>query len=271
MLGSMPERVWRVAVLDSGIAPLPSRAVSQIRRFVDEGDRVREREPLADPIGHGTVVTEIIAAAMCPPQLVVAQILNERGRCTPAVLAAAIDWALAQRAQLLHLSVGLHQDRGVLRSAVERAVASGALMVAATPARGTMAYPAFYPGVIRATGDARCRGEEISHLGTPGADFGACPAYESSSARVSRGASIGAAHLSRFIVTHIDAGLAAAPTGEALIRFASFHGPERRHRPPSHGQREPGCPDPVTRPLDEAARDDADPRLGRNCRVLDGN
>ena len=241
----MPEPVWRVAVLDSGIAPLPSPGIRGIRRFVDEDDRVIEREPLADPVGHGTVVAGIIAAGARRPQLLLAQVLNERGRCTAAVLAAAIDWALAEGTQLLHLSVGLLQDRGVLRSAVERALASGVLIVAATPARGRAAYPAFYPGVIRVTGDARCSGEEVSYLGTPSADFGACPLHESSSARVSRGASIGAAHLSRFIISRVAAGLEAAATRETLIRLASFHGPERHQRPPAHGRGQPECPDPV--------------------------
>lgn len=244
----MPDRVWRVAVLDSGIAPLPHRELRGIRRFVDEDDRVMEREPRADPIGHGTVVAGIIAAAARPPQLLIAQVLNERGRCTAAVLAAAIDWALAERAQLLHFSVGLPQDRGVLRGAVERALASDVSIVAATPARGGPAYPAFYPGVIRATGDARCTEAEISELGTPQADFGACPRHESNPTRVSRGASIGAAHLSRFIVSHVDAGLAAAATRETLRRLASFHGPERHPRPPVRGHGQRGCPDPVDSP-----------------------
>ncbi len=234
--------------MDSGIAPLPARTVTAIRRFVDEDERVIEREALADPNGHGTVVAGIIAAATRPPQLLIAQVLNAHGRCTAAVLAAAIDWALAERAQLLHLSVGLLQDRGVLRSAVARALASGVLIVAATPARGRTVYPAFYPGVIRASGDARCSREEISHLGAHSVDFGACPLHASGPQRVFRGASIGAAHLSRFIVSHVGAGLAAAATRETLTRLAAFHGRERHHRPPTHGQRQPGCPDPRDAP-----------------------
>ncbi len=241
----MPDAVWRVAILDSGIAPLPSPAVRRIRRFVDGVDRVIEIEPIADPVGHGTVVAGIIAGAARAPQLLLAQVLNERGRCTAAVLAAAIDWALAERTDLLHLSVGLLQDRSVLRSAVERAVASGVLIVAATPARGRGTYPASYPGVIRATGDARCSAAEISHLSTPSADFGACPLHASSSARVSRGASIGAAYLSRFIVSRVAAGLAAATARETLTRLASFHGPARHHRPAAHGCARVEFPEPV--------------------------
>ena len=234
----MPEQSWRVAVLDSGIAPLPACAAERGRRFTDEGDRVLEGEAVEDPIGHGTVVAGIIASAVRPPQLLIAQVLNERGRSSAATLAAAIEWALAQRAQLLHLSLGLHHDRGVLRTAVERALASGVLIVAAAPARGRTAYPAFYPGVIRATGDARCTGTEISHLGTSSADFGACPLLGSGPANVSRGASIGAAHLSRFIVSHVAAGLAAPAVRETLIRLASRRGPEHHGWPPAH-EREP--------------------------------
>lgn len=228
----MRERAWRVAILDSGADPLPSPCVSRARRFVDQGDRIDEREPAADPIGHGTVVAGIIASARQPVQLLVAQVLNERGRSTAATLAAAIDWALAQRAELLHISLGLSHDREVLRVAIERAVAAGVLVVASMPARGAMAYPACYPGVIRATGDARCDEEEISHLGTSAVDFGACPLRRPGLAGMSRGASIGAAHLSRFIVTHVGAGLSRLATWERLIQLATFHGPERHDRLP---------------------------------------
>lgn len=197
---------------------------------MDEGDRVVEREPVEDPVGHGTVVAGIIDSCARPAQLLVAQVLNERGRSTAATLAAAIDWALAQRAELLHFSLGLGHDRPVLRAAIARAAAAGLLVVAAMPARGAAAYPASYPGVIRATGDARCAREEISYLGVSAVDFGACPVDRSDPARVSRGASIGAAHLSRFIVSHVAAGLPPAATWERLTRLAAFRGPERHYR-----------------------------------------
>lgn len=223
----MPEGAWTVAVFDSGIAPLPAHAVTQVKRFVDGGDRVLEAAPLEDPIGHGTVVAGILASSPRAVRLLIAQVLNERGRSTAAVLAAAVDWAVERRAQLLHFSLGLARDRAVLRAAIGRAVATGVLVVAAAPARGVATYPASYPGVIRATGDARCGKEQISHLGTATADFGACPMHRSKSGQATRGASVGAAFLSRSIVTHIAAGCSVLKTHEALVQFATFRGPER--------------------------------------------
>ena len=225
----MRERGWRVAVLDSGISPLPPAGLGRIRRFIDEGERVLEGEPVEDPIGHGTMVADIIGAAAGRVRLLVGQVLNERGRSTAAVLAAAIGWALSQRAQLLHFSLGLSADRTVLRAAIGEAVAAGVLVVAAAPARGRITYPAFYPGVIRATGDARCDDAQISYLGTAAADFGACALYRSRSGQATRGASVGAAYLSRHIVTHLAPGLAAPQAHAALVRRATFLGPER-HR-----------------------------------------
>ncbi|MGH8170992.1 MAG: S8 family serine peptidase [Steroidobacteraceae bacterium] len=277
----MPERPWRVAVLDSGIGPLPQSArVVGARRFADEGDQVLELPPIEDPIGHGTAVASIIASTGRPVELVIAQVLNERARCTAATFAAAIVWALGQRAELLHCSLGLPHDRAVLRTAIAAATGAGVLVVAAAPARGATTYPAAYRGVIRATGDARCDGEQISFLAscpstsdrprehetqplhvqgctpppkgeavpfseallrppgrspdsafhtTAAADFGACPVHRDPSGKVSRGASMGAAHLSRYIVTHMAAGLAAGQVYESLIRRVAFHGPERHH------------------------------------------
>ncbi len=225
----MPEGGWTVAVFDSGVAPLSAHAVAQIRRFVDARGRILEAEPVEDRTGHGTVVTGILASSAPPVRLLIAQVLNERGRSTAAALAAAVDWAVECRADMLHFSLGLSSDRAVLRAAVGRAVAEHALVVAAAPARGATTYPASYPGVIRATGDARCGREQISYLGTAAADFGACPMRRSPSGRVARGASVGAAYLSRFIVTHVAAGLPISKTQEALVRLASFHGPERHH------------------------------------------
>lgn len=229
----MAERAWRIAVLDSGVEPALMPNVQQLVRLVDDGDQVHRRAAVDDPLGHGTLVAGIIASAPKPVELLIAQVLNERGRCTAAALAAGIDWALQHGAELLHVSLGLPHDRAVLAAAVAASRKSGALVVAAAPARGLTTYPAAYPGVLRATGDARCGGEQISFLNSASADFGACPVHTDSMGNVARGASIAAAYLSRYILTHVTAGVSAWEVYQNLMQSAVFQGPER-HCPVAH-------------------------------------
>ncbi|HVS76333.1 MAG TPA: S8 family serine peptidase [Steroidobacteraceae bacterium] len=222
----MSERPWRVAVIDSGLAAGMAPRPIRERRFMDEGLRIAELDPIDDPNGHGSVITGIIASSPRPIELLIAQVLDRQGRTTAASVAAAVDWAGRQGAQLLHLSLGLPEDRRVLRGSIEEAISAGTAVVASSPARGAMVYPAAYRGVIRATGDARCAVDEISCLETEQAHFGGCP-VSGAGAGVSRGASIGAAHVSRFIVAHVEPGSPWHVVRETLKRRAAFHGRER--------------------------------------------
>ena len=225
----MPEPAWRVAVIDSGVGPSDQPPVRSTRRFIDDGAQIIEAGLAPDPTGHGTLVAQIIASAGVPMELCVAQVVDAEGRATPAAVAAALSWALAQRVQLIHLSLGLRHDRAVLAQAISRVIAAGAVIVASTPARGVPTYPAAYPGVIRATGDARCGREDISHLATPWADFGACAVHGSANGHAQRGASIGAAHLTRFILAHLPPSTEpAAAVSRSLARCARYRGTERR-------------------------------------------
>ena|SRR5579871_4084134 len=219
----MPE-TWRVALIDSGLSEGTARFVADSRRFVDTGNDVREVQAEPDPIGHGTRVARIIdSASSC--EFLVAQVIDASRRTTPAAVAAAIRWAVEGRAQLIHLSLGLHEDRTVLADAVAQALAAGCILVASSPARGDRTYPAAYPGVVRATGDARCAVGEISVLQSAQADFGAAPALPGEAAA---GASIGAAHLSAFMCRHLTPGLDAETVRKRLASLARYHGPERR-------------------------------------------
>lgn len=96
--------------------------------------------------------------------------------CTSArIVATAIVRAIVENTDLISMSLGLTEDRAILRDACERAIAANIVLVASVPARGQTVFPGNYPGVIRATGDARCAPGEFSHLATRQADFGAAP------------------------------------------------------------------------------------------------
>jgi hypothetical protein len=219
----------RVVLIDScGSWPGASDAAA----FVDDGGHVERREPAPDLSGHGSRVAQLLTAGDVAVELLLAQVFLDVQPASAAAVAAAVDWAVAAHADLIHMSLGLAADREVLSAAVARAVGWGSVIVAAMPARGALAYPAGYAGVIRGTGDARCAPGELSHLG----DwlYGGCPRFEAatpgktSSAAVG-GASIGAAWVTRSILNGPSAPTANG-TVEALTARALYLGPEARGR-----------------------------------------
>jgi hypothetical protein len=237
---------WRVAVIDSGLAdratlrglsPMPVASC----RFVDNGREVLTAPAISDPIGHGTDVSEVICGASRSVDLFIGQVLDHRGVTTAAAVAAAINWAVNAGADLIHMSLGLRENRHVLAAAVAIAAESGCIVVASAPARGEGTFPASYPGVIRATGDARCQRDEISELNSAQADFGGCSRGVDSADRGSArfgGASFGAAHLTRFLVDRVAPGSDVTAVRARLRAMARYRGIEAK----SNGPKIPGLP-----------------------------
>jgi len=222
---------WRVGLVDSGA---DGAALAAHARFAADGTHGPAGP---DPTGHGTRVARLIAGDRPQVELVLAQVFGSARPTSAAAVAAAVDWCLAERANLLHLSLGLAADRAVLARAIARAVAAGCLVVAATPARGAPVYPAAYAGVIRATGDARCGPEEISRLAT--ATFGGCVRPDPARQAGGRGASVGAAAVSRALIAWIAPGGGYAAAVRALAARARYDGPERRQGALPHERGEP--------------------------------
>jgi hypothetical protein len=210
---------WRIGLVDScGAFPGAIAAM----RFERAGTTVTQVEPAPDPSGHGTRIARIIGAGRSDVGFVLAQVFDESGRTAADVVAAAIDWCVASGVDLVHLSLGLAADRPVLADAVGRAVGRGTLLIASVPARGAVPYPAAYAGVIRGTGDARCRPGEVSALDA--VTFGGCPSTPEGGGG---GASVGAGQVTRELT------LATGPCSRdgaigVLLRRSSWQGPERR-------------------------------------------
>jgi hypothetical protein len=215
---------WRIGLIDScGAHP---RAVVAAA-FAGLLPQAAGQGIVADATGHGTRMADVICSAHASVELVLGQVFVGSTRTNAASVAAAMDWAVLQGAQLLHLSLGLSADRTVLASAVRRALDAGVLIVAASPARGAPVYPAIYAGVIRGTGDARCAAGEISHLRHW--TFGAAPrlVVERGGLPEQGGASVGAAWVTRAI-TDFPAGMIACRVVEALSARAAYRGSERK-------------------------------------------
>lgn len=218
-----------VGLVDSGCRPDQRSRVAQALAFDWDGKEVQVAPATDDSLGHGSTQLEVMAWLAPQAHFAVAQVFQHRLATRAVQVAAAVDWLVATGADVINLSLGLSTDRAVLAEACQRAVAAGVVVCAASPARGAPVYPAAYPGVLRATGDARCQREDISYLGTRHADFGghARPLHGGLNGA---GASVGCAHISALLARYLTAG--GAPEARAwehwLKREARYHGPERR-------------------------------------------
>jgi len=217
-----------LGLIDSGIAGPQLASVAASRCFVaaDDGE-VGQADAAPDQLGHGTALAAILLQGAPDGWLLNAQVFRHTLVCGAAQVAAALDWLVQQRAQLVNMSFGLREDRPSLRNACERALAQGMILVAATPARGESVFPAAYAGVIRATGDARCAPGELSFLDTSQADFGG---HVRAGASTVAGASVGCAHVTARAAGFLGAnpGSSAAQLRAWLAAQASYRGPERR-------------------------------------------
>ena len=208
---------------------------------------VRRCSTMADGTGHGSRMARLLSDSNAVFELMLGQVFLGARPASAAAIAAALDWAVAGGADLIHMSLGLGADRAVLAAAVGRAVDAECVVVASAPARGGVVYPAAYRGVIRGTGDARCGPGELSCLG-PGF-FGGCRRWVmsgvedcaagagvgvgvSAGAGISAGASVGAAWVTRSILSEPTKRDAREVIGMMTAK-AKYLGPERRRLVPA--------------------------------------
>ncbi|MBA1376299.1 subtilisin-like serine protease QhpE [Pseudomonas brassicacearum] len=220
----------RIGVVDSGHSPAQRMRVIAGRRFSLLEDGLAESDLRDDPLGHGGAVIEAISQRAPVAVFCVAQVFDQRGITSALQIATAIDWLVAQEVRLINLSLGLRHDRSLLREACAAAVAQGILLCASSPAQGEGVFPANYPQVLRATGDARCTEQQWSWLNSAQADFAACVhgTHPGQS-----GASLGCAalsgHIASFLVENPEA--SNEHVVEWLQKNACYQGPERRVGP----------------------------------------
>jgi len=219
----------RVGIVDSGCRADQQPRVDAQAAFVLEDGQLWQAEACIDALGHGAAIFDIVQALAPDTRFVLAQVFQARFSTTAVQVAAAIDWLVEQQVRVINLSLGLRQDRPVLREACERALKAGVLLCAASPARGEPVYPSAYPGVFRMTGDARCARDEISHLDTEFADFGGHVRPLDGSLGAS-GASMGCAHMSGHVARYLSGRGEPGPARarQWLIEQASYRGPEQR-------------------------------------------
>lgn len=140
-------------------------------------------------------------------------------------VARALRMAADAGAAVALCALGLPRPDPGIGAGVAALLAQGAVVVAASPARGGPVWPAAFAGVASVQGDARCGSEGWSRLGPPLARFGACPGTPGAGPA---GASVAAAHFAGIAARRLDreGGDALA----ALDRDAPWQGRERRRQ-----------------------------------------
>lgn len=145
-----------VAVIDSGVSqshPALAPLLLAGRDWVDD-DLIADEEPGGSGWGHGTHVAGIIAHMAPDARILPIRVLDPHGRGNSFDVAAALEWAVLQGADVINLSLGSETDSRLLRDAVQWTNDQGVLVVAAAGNNESSAphFPAAYGPAIAVTG-----------------------------------------------------------------------------------------------------------------------
>ena len=178
----------RVAVIDTGVDvdhPDLRGRITRVQNFVERGEQGFTTDI------HGTAVAGVIAAATnnevgivgVAPQAEIFALKacwpkapgTREAVCDSYTLARAVDFAIAQGAQVLNFSLGGPHDP-LLARLIGAALQRGMVVVAADPGDGRRSFPASLQGVIGVLGadqavDAAHPRGSPSELGAPSADI----------------------------------------------------------------------------------------------------
>jgi len=144
-----------VAVLDTGVDLAHPAFENRLLPGLDliDDDNVADEVGGGLGWGHGTHTSGIIAHIAPDSQLLPVRVLDPNARGNTFILAYGIEWAVAQGADVINLSLGTPNDSQTLRKAVVDAQVQGVVLIAAAgnDAADVVQYPAAYPGVITVT------------------------------------------------------------------------------------------------------------------------
>ncbi|WP_077489450.1 S8 family serine peptidase [Sinomonas mesophila] len=146
----------KVAILDTGVATDNADITPKVAARANFSSSTNGE----DFYGHGTHVAGIVAATadntvgvagVCPGCTILdGKVLNDAGSGSASSIARGIDWAVAQGAKVINMSLGMRVSSSTLEIAVNNAWKQGAVIVAAAGNTGTQSkiYPGAYTNVI---------------------------------------------------------------------------------------------------------------------------
>ena len=151
----------RIGVIDSGVHAAHPHVggVAGGVAILPDG---REDRDYTDRLGHGTAVAAVIREKAPAAELFAVKIFHRTLASPIGPLVGAIDWCLANGMRFINLSLGTEnpEHEPVLRAALDRVGAAGAILVAAHEDGGVRWLPGSLPGALPVALDWDCpRGE----------------------------------------------------------------------------------------------------------------
>lgn len=133
----------RIAFVDTGVAPIAQLAP----KLVAGADFVDSSGATDDHNGHGTAMASIASGLCATCAIEPVRALGDSGMGTTALAAQGVRWAVANGARVINLSLTAPGPDDALTSAIEDAVAGGAVVVVAAGNSGSTDPTAQgYPG-----------------------------------------------------------------------------------------------------------------------------
>jgi hypothetical protein len=118
-------------------------------------DTGRLHDDYIDRLGHGTAVTAVIREKAPAAEIWSIKVFDRELSATGAALVAALNWAIAQHAHFINLSLGTtNRDyEPDLVQTIARARQAGTIIVCAAPVNGKHWLPGALDGVVRVQED----------------------------------------------------------------------------------------------------------------------
>ncbi|MEQ1883483.1 MAG: S8 family serine peptidase [Bryobacteraceae bacterium] len=159
-------RSVRVAVIDSGVNPRHPHICGLAGGIVIGENSQPEPGDHSDYLGHGTAVTAAIQEKAPDADYFAVRLFQTSLRTTTDALFNAIDWAIAERMDVINLSLGTRNpaQRARFQETIARACEEGVLLVAARQAGDDLCYPGSLPGTISVGLDWDCPRERFRYV-----------------------------------------------------------------------------------------------------------
>ena len=164
-------RIVRIAVIDSGVHATHPH-VGGVSGGVGFDERGDPHSDFVDRLGHGTAVAAAIREKAPDADIYAIKVFDRELAATGRALVAACDHAAALGVDLVNMSLGTTntEHEPALVDAVDRLLASGAVLIAAGPHDGDRWLPGSLPGAWQVSLDwmiprDRCRLERLNPNG----------------------------------------------------------------------------------------------------------